>query len=79
MRTTLTIDDDLLRAAKAIAQARAVSIGTILSELARKGLAAPAGRKNRNGLNRTMIRVMSKVKDTAEASGLIFDLPVLVS
>jgi hypothetical protein len=50
MRTTLTLDDDLLRAVKAIAQARDVSIGTVLSELVRKGLSAPAGRKTRNGL-----------------------------
>jgi len=50
MRTTLSLDDDLLRAARALAQARDVSIGAVISELARKGLAAPAGGRTRNGL-----------------------------
>lgn len=40
MRTTLTIDDDLLAAAKAMALARSVSIGTVVSEIMRKGLEA---------------------------------------
>ncbi len=38
MRTTITIDDDLLAAAKSLAQAQSVSVGTVISELARKGL-----------------------------------------
>lgn len=37
MRTTLRIDDDVLAAAKARAQARSESVGKALSELARKG------------------------------------------
>ncbi|MCX7015490.1 MAG: hypothetical protein NTW86_23550 [Candidatus Sumerlaeota bacterium] len=42
MRTTLVIDDDLLAAAKSLARGRAVSVGTVISELARRGLQAPA-------------------------------------
>ena len=38
MRTTLTIDDDLLQAARSLARARDVSLGTAMSDLARKGL-----------------------------------------
>lgn len=38
MRTTLTIDDDLLAAAKSLAQANAESVGRVLSDLARRGL-----------------------------------------
>ena len=38
MRTTITIDDDLLAAAKALARTQSVSVGTVISELARKGL-----------------------------------------
>ncbi len=38
MRTTVTIDDDVLRAARALAAARGRSLGSVLSELARKGL-----------------------------------------
>ena len=42
MRTTLSIDDDLLRAAKALATQRQVSVGTVISELIRKGLQSQA-------------------------------------
>jgi hypothetical protein len=38
MRTTLNIDDDVLRAAKEIARLRSNTIGAILSELARESL-----------------------------------------
>ena len=40
MRTTLTIDDDLLAAARSLARAKSESIGKALSELARRGLNA---------------------------------------
>ena len=42
MRTTLDIDDDVLRAAKARAKSERRSTGAVLSELARSALAAPA-------------------------------------
>ena len=38
MRTTLQIDDDVLSAARQLASQRHVSVGRIVSELARKGL-----------------------------------------
>lgn len=38
MRTTLTIDDDLLAAAKILAREKRLSIGRVLSDLARAGL-----------------------------------------
>lgn len=38
MRTTLRIDDDVLSAAKILAEQRGVSVGRALSELARRGL-----------------------------------------
>lgn len=38
MRTTLEVDDDVLAAARTIAAERGVSIGTALSDLARRGL-----------------------------------------
>lgn len=43
MRTTLDIDDDVLHAAKALARRGKTTAGAVISELARKGLAAPAG------------------------------------
>lgn len=39
MRTTLDVDDDVLATAKAIARDRGVSLGRVLSDLARRGLA----------------------------------------
>ena len=48
MRTTLTIDDDVLAVARAHAERNGVSVGRALSELARRGLrtgAAVAQRK----------------------------------
>jgi hypothetical protein len=38
MRTTLTIDDDIYKVARNIAQARGISIGRAVSELALRGL-----------------------------------------
>ena len=37
MRTTLTIDDDVLAVARALAGRRGVSLGTAVSDLARRG------------------------------------------
>lgn len=54
MRTTLNIDDDVLRAAKEIAKLRGSTAGAILSELARLGLegerGAPTDLEVRNGV-----------------------------
>ena len=50
MRTTLNIDDEILDAAKVLAAERAVSVGAILSELARRGLQQGAvPRRKRKG------------------------------
>lgn len=50
MRTTLTIDDDLLAAAKTLARDRSESVGKTISELARRGLdATPRARKAHRG------------------------------
>ena len=38
MRTTINLEDDILRAARALARERGHSLGTVLSDLARKGL-----------------------------------------
>jgi len=51
MRTTLDIEDDVLQAAKELAQRKGGTAGQVISDLARRGLASPlAGRKNRSGL-----------------------------
>lgn len=50
MRTTLTIDDDVLVAAKALARQQNKSLGAVVSELARRALRRPAPPKARNGI-----------------------------
>ncbi|MCL2424391.1 MAG: antitoxin [Micrococcales bacterium] len=42
MRTTLTIDGDVLAAARDLSRAQGVSIGQVISDLARRGLTQPA-------------------------------------
>jgi len=50
MRTTLTIDDDILEAAARQAKARGVSLGRTVSDLARRGLQAPTPSTEKDGL-----------------------------
>lgn len=52
MRTTLAIDDDILALAKHLAERDRKSVGEVISELARQGLArdARAARAERNGV-----------------------------
>ena len=51
MRTTLTIDDDVLAAAKAIAERQHKSLGEVFSELSRRALHPTAKpRAARNGV-----------------------------
>ena len=51
MRTTLAIDDDVLAAAKHLAEQEQKSLGDVISTLARQGLSRPArsARPVRNG------------------------------
>jgi len=50
MRTTLDIADDVLNAAKAIADEQKRSTGEVISDLARKGLARPVQLGSRAGV-----------------------------
>jgi hypothetical protein len=52
VRTTLDLDDDILLTAKEMAATRGLTAGQMVSELARKGLAAsaPAAGRIRNGV-----------------------------
>jgi hypothetical protein len=51
MRTTLTIDDDILAAAKSLAARRHTTIGEVISELARQSLRPiTTGTAERNGV-----------------------------
>ena len=56
MRTTLQLDDDVLAAARVLARQRRISLGAVISDLARRGLVGPppaaatTGPSHRNGL-----------------------------
>ena len=50
MRTTLDIEEDILFAAKEIARQRGVTLGKVLSELARQALTRQASVSTRHGV-----------------------------
>ena len=50
MRTTLDLDEDVLQAAKELAEMRGTTAGKIISELARKALTPTTTRRVRNGV-----------------------------
>lgn len=50
MRTTLDIEADVLQAAKDLARQRGVSIGRVISDLARQSLTPPVPGQLRNGI-----------------------------
>jgi hypothetical protein len=52
MRTTLAIDDDILAAARHLAEREQKTVGEVLSALAREGLARASGasKSERNGI-----------------------------
>jgi hypothetical protein len=51
MRTTLSLDDDILEAARTYARARDLAIGKAVSELVRRGLQAPLRTRLVNGFH----------------------------
>jgi negative regulator of replication initiation len=58
MRTTLTIDDDVLEQVKEYAESRKMSVGKAASDLIRRGISRPAPTHMENGL-----RVFSRSAD----------------
>jgi hypothetical protein len=72
MRTTLELDDDLLATAKQLAQKQGVTLGQVISELARQSLATKAPLKVRNGAllflpkahgSKSDLRIVNKLRD----------------
>lgn len=56
MRTTIAIDDDVLLAAKALAEQQRRSLGQVVSDLARRSLRQPQVSGERNGVPLLPIR-----------------------
>jgi hypothetical protein len=68
MRTTMNIDDDVLKAAKELAARRNTSVGRVLSDLVRQGLNAASADEpvSRNGfklLPRTGVPITVELVD----------------
>ncbi len=61
MRTTLAIDDDVLAAARALADQQDKTIGEVISELARKALMPTSAPEYRNGIRLFPIRPGAKI------------------
>jgi len=51
MRTTLSLDDDIIESVKTFAEGRDLSLGKAVSELVRRGLRAPMRTKIVNGFH----------------------------
>jgi hypothetical protein len=56
MRTTLAIDDDVPSAAKGIARQRNLTVGRVVSALARDSLRPPAASTERSGISLLPVR-----------------------
>lgn len=76
MRTTLAIDDDVLAAARALAQSQNRSLGEVVSDLARKALtpAQPAP-KFRNGIRLMPVQPGARVATLELVNRLRDELP----
>ena len=79
MRTTLDIDDDVLAAAKELARQEGTTAGSVVSELARRGLSTPGGPKprvvkSRNGVpilpRRREIITLEKIRRLMDQEGI---------
>lgn len=79
MRTTLDIDDDVLQAAKELAQREGRTAGRVVSELARRGLTSQgvksrASRSSRGGVpvlpSRGEVVTLEKVRRLMDQEGV---------
>ncbi len=74
MRTTLELDDDLVTTARQLARQQGVTLGRVISELARQSLSAILPPKVRNGVlrfepkargSKPDLRVVNDLRDKA--------------
>jgi hypothetical protein len=82
MRTTLSLDDDVLAAARVLARQRRQPIGSVISDLARQALLAPAesprtatAAELRNGVPLLPIRAEGAPVDLQLVNSLRDELP----
>jgi len=75
MRTTLSLDDDLVPHVKTYAESRDLSVGKAVSELVRRGLRAPLQTRIVNGFHVVALPAGSPVVTTEQVRKLEDDLP----
>jgi hypothetical protein len=75
MRTTLNIEEDVLRAAKEIAQQRGMTVGQVLSDLARKSLTRKSPVSKKHGLPLFPIQADAKIVTMELVNQLRDELP----
>jgi hypothetical protein len=74
MRTTLSLDDDIVTRVKSYAESRELSIGKAVSELVRRGLQAPLKMRVVNGFHVVELPLESPLVTTAHLQKLEDDL-----
>jgi len=74
-RTTLTLDDDALKAAKVYAARRHVSLGKAVSELVRQAVDRPLVTESRSGLQLVHLSRRSRKVTASLVEKLTDDLP----
>lgn len=74
MRTTLSLDDDVLQEVKAYAKSRDVAIGKAVSDLVRRGLRAPLRTRIVNGFHVVELPADSPAVTSADIKKLQDDL-----
>jgi hypothetical protein len=75
MRTTLDIADDVLRAARQIAQSQGITLGEAVSLLARKALSREKPSADRNGIKLLPINPNAQGATLDEVNALRDELP----
>ena len=79
MRTTLALDDDVLDAARSLARQRGITLGEVVSDLARESLRSTApengGQPHRSGLPLLPIKNAGAVVDLQLVNQLRDELP----
>jgi len=70
MRTTLDIEDDVLQAAKELAQREGGTAGQVISTLARRGLAAPATPPGKPSAARGEVVTLERIQNLMDLEGI---------
>ncbi len=71
MRTTVTLDDDVFEAAQALAASSGKKLGSVLSQLARRGLRSGLANNRKNGLPVFQVPADAPVIPTSRAAKLL--------